>query len=67
MFIAVKFGLLAQLVEHWTLNPLVAGSNPSQPTTHDLLLVFFEPEHAGAATHVENGLLGHLAAPEFFR
>ena len=26
-------GLLAQLVEQLTLNQLVAGSNPSQPTT----------------------------------
>ncbi len=24
-------GLLAQLVEHRTFNPLVAGSNPAQP------------------------------------
>src|SRR5581483_2341694 len=26
------FGLLAQLVEQWTLNPTVEGSNPSRPT-----------------------------------
>ncbi len=26
-------GLLAQLVEHRTLNPMVIGSNPIQPTT----------------------------------
>ena len=26
------FGPLAQLVEQWTLNPLVEGSNPSRPT-----------------------------------
>ena len=25
-------GPLAQLVEQWTLNPLVEGSNPSRPT-----------------------------------
>ena len=25
-------GLLAQLVEQWTFNPLVAGSSPAQPT-----------------------------------
>src|SRR5882672_10478156 len=25
-------GPLAQLVEHWTFNPLVAGSNPARPT-----------------------------------
>ncbi len=25
-------GLLAQVVEQWTFNPLVEGSSPSQPT-----------------------------------
>jgi hypothetical protein len=25
-------GLVAQSVEHWTFNPLVVGSNPTQPT-----------------------------------
>ena len=25
-------GPLAQLVEHWTFNPLVAGSTPARPT-----------------------------------
>lgn len=30
--ISFPYGLLAQLVEQWTLNPSVAGSNPSQPT-----------------------------------
>jgi hypothetical protein len=28
-------GPLAQLVEQWTLNPLVEGSNPSRPTKKD--------------------------------
>ena len=28
-------GPLAQLVEHWTFNPLVAGSSPARPTTPD--------------------------------
>jgi hypothetical protein len=27
-----SIGPLAQLVEQWTLNPLVEGSNPSWPT-----------------------------------
>ena len=27
------FGPLAQLVEQWTFNPFVEGSNPSRPTT----------------------------------
>ena len=27
-------GLLAQLVEQWTFNPLVAGSSPAQPTNY---------------------------------
>ncbi len=27
-------GPLAQLVEQWTLNPLVVGSSPTRPTTH---------------------------------
>jgi hypothetical protein len=26
------FGPLAQLVEQWTFNPLVVGSNPTRPT-----------------------------------
>ena len=30
--IDVSIGPLAQLVEQWTLNPLVEGSNPSWPT-----------------------------------
>jgi hypothetical protein len=29
----VNSGPLAQLVEQWTLNPLVEGSNPSRPTS----------------------------------
>jgi hypothetical protein len=29
-----SFGPLAQLVEQWTFNPLVAGSNPARPTKH---------------------------------
>jgi hypothetical protein len=29
-----KNGLLAQLVEQWTLNPTVEGSNPSRPTSN---------------------------------
>ena len=35
-------GLLAQLVEQRTLNPLVAGSTPSQPTTWMLSSVWLE-------------------------
>ena len=27
-------GLLAQLVEQWTFNPLVGGSSPAQPTNY---------------------------------
>ncbi len=30
-----KSGPLAQLVEHWTFNPLVAGSIPARPTNSD--------------------------------
>ena len=29
---ANNFGVLAQLVEQWTLNPEVRGSNPRHPT-----------------------------------
>src|SRR5262245_19325394 len=29
---AQDIGPLAQLVEHWTFNPLVAGSTPARPT-----------------------------------
>ena len=29
-----KYGLVAQLVEQWTLNPMVEGSSPSGPTIH---------------------------------
>ena len=31
--VCVEYGSLAQLVEQWTLNPLVEGSNPSRPTS----------------------------------
>lgn len=31
--IQTNYGLLAQLVEQWTFNPLVAGSSPAQPTS----------------------------------
>ena len=34
-----KHGPLAQLVEHWTFNPLVDGSSPSRPT-----ISFLAPE-----------------------
>ena len=29
-------GSLAQLVEQWTLNPLVVGSSPTRPTIHSV-------------------------------
>ena len=34
----LEFGPLAQLVEQWTLNPLVEGSNPSWPTNIRLII-----------------------------
>ena len=34
--IDTSIGPLAQLVEQWTLNPLVEGSNPSWPTTSSI-------------------------------
>jgi hypothetical protein len=34
-----KHGPLAQLVEHWTFNPLVDGSSPSRPTTSNKTLL----------------------------
>lgn len=33
-----KFGPLAQLVEQWTFNPRVPGSNPGRPTIYPLYL-----------------------------
>ena len=34
-FAPLKNGLLAQLVEQWTLNPTVASSNLARPTTNE--------------------------------
>ena len=33
----ITFGPLAQLVEQWTFNPLVVGSNPTWPTKRYIL------------------------------
>jgi hypothetical protein len=36
----IGVGLLAQLVEQLTFNQLVAGSNPAQPTTSPINIIY---------------------------
>lgn len=36
------FGLLAQLVEQWPLNPSVVGSSPTQPITQNTKVTHYE-------------------------
>ena len=50
--LSLPYGSLAQLVEQWIFNPLVAGSNPARPTipTH------FGPTLNDALSSATNGL-----------
>ena len=47
-------GPLAQLVEQWTFNPLVEGSNPSRPT------IFFVVHTTLQITHLDPKKRNHL-------
>ncbi len=38
MIASLLNGPLAQLVEQWTFNPLVVGSNPTRPTIIHIIL-----------------------------
>ena len=50
------FGPLAQLVEQWTFNPLVVGSNPTRPT-----ILVFSLNICSRGRHVRLKCIGCIA------